>query len=91
MMIFVVRIIILTWRKRDRKNYSKDLEKFKIAIDNYDLEQINKYGRKLVWNQYLLDSDKSFIYDEVEKIKDLPRMSKLWNDIHYKKHGLEPF
>ena len=56
-----------------------------------NIEDIVKFGSNVIWNENLDSDHKKIVYDEVEKRKNQhPELNKLWIDVYYKIHGLEP-
>jgi|SRR5690554_1540221 len=91
--VFVISVVIFLWKrkKRHRNNYPKDWKHLKHAIEEENINDLAKYGSRVIWNDNLEAQHKKIIYREIEKRKDnYPELQKLWKDVYYKMNGLEP-
>lgn len=78
-------------KKDTHKRYNSDLERFRKAKMDSDLKSIHYFGDRIIWNEYLEQSDKKFIYETIKLLQENhPELRQLWKDVHYKVHGHEP-
>lgn len=76
--------------QRDMNSYPRDWFSFKMALETNNIREIEKYGSTVLWNSNLKKNHKEIIYNEIEKRKNLPELQKLWEDVYYMTHGVEP-
>jgi hypothetical protein len=64
---------------------------FTRAVQNEDTKSMLYFGDRIIWNEFLKQSDKKIIYQAVKRReKQNPELQQLWKDVHYKTHGHEP-
>lgn len=68
------------------------MDGFNKAVLSEDIDLMNRYGDRIIWNEHLKQSDKKMIYDAVKpRVLLNSGLVQLWKDAHYKTHGHEPF
>ena len=91
LLLFIYRFLRRR-KKRHAERYDRDIEQFKRALAENNVEQINFYGDHIIWNEHLKQEDKRMLYDSLAPIQEqLPELKQLWKDVHYKIHGYEPY
>jgi flagellar biosynthesis/type III secretory pathway M-ring protein FliF/YscJ len=79
-------------KKRHFDSYQDDFSRFKKADLNDTISDLNYFGDRIIWNEYLEQHDKKTIYEAVKnRVVNHPELGQLWKDVHYKTHGHEPF
>lgn len=90
MFLVCVAVFLANRRKKQAKNYPVYWELFEQTKEANDDSALLKYADLVVWNDNLLDDHKAIVYKEIEKRSNLPAFKKIWKDVHYKTHGVEP-
>ncbi len=90
-MIVVFTLLIKTRRKQQAR-YESDWIHFKESIKNGDIDQINYYGSKVIWNQYKAEpKHRKFVLEKITRRKEThPELTKLWKDAFFLVHGVDP-
>lgn len=91
-LFFIVAFRFLKLRKRRHaESYAGDVENFQQAVINEDAASMSFYGDKVIWNEFLEQSDKKRIYEAVKsRVQSNFELDQLWKDVHYKTHGYDP-
>ena len=73
-----IQFIIWRSNKRDKLSLDKDWMNFIDASTQSDIDLINEYGDKLIWNKHLKQEQLTIISEVVEsKIEKNPKLEKL--------------
>ena len=90
--ITIAYFIFLSKRKANHKlNYADYWSKYENAINETNIDSINEFGQKVIWNEFLEIQHKKKMYDDIKSlISNNPELKKLWFEVHYKVKGLEP-
>jgi hypothetical protein len=91
-LLFVILVLksFLIWTKRRSKrhleSFEKDWNSFKLALTEDNIENIRKYGLKIVWNVHLKPKYLKALSESVDsRINDHPELKELENAIFNKK------
>lgn len=67
------------------------MKQFNKAVSIEDTKSLKYYGDRIIWNEYLEQSDKKIIYEAIKpRVQKSPELKQLWKDVHYKTHGYKP-
>jgi len=73
-----IQILLRRSRKKDKLSLDADWQNFLTASSTEDIEGINNYGDKLIWNKYLKQNQLTQISKVVElNIDKYPELKKL--------------
>lgn len=90
-MVLVFTLLIRSKRKQ-RNRFESDWTEFQKSLQKEDIDQINFYGSRVIWNHHKAEPQhKKIVLDEISKRKEIhTELKKLWKDAFYLVHGTEP-
>lgn len=88
----IAYFILLSKRKTThRLNYATHWSKYEKAINEGDINAINEFGQKVIWNEFIKVHHKKKMYTDIKSlISNHPELKALWFEVHYKVLGIEP-